>query len=63
MQHLTDIYWFEVNNSNARTMYMKPIQGWQQRHQNDWAYFGVFMVNFEQISHNILVLPLLNLNK
>ena len=28
-----------------------------------WRRFGVFIVNFEQISHLFLVFPLLNLNK
>ena len=28
-----------------------------------WRRFGVFIVNFEQISHIVLVFPLLSLNE
>ena len=38
---------FKVNNTETRTR----------------RGFGVFLVNFEQIVHNVLVFPLLTLNK
>ena len=38
---------------------VKSVQSWQWRHQNDIRRrSGVFIVNFEQISHIALVLPL-----
>ena len=53
-----------VNTGNTRTMCeiffkltTKTLERWQ------WRRFGVFTVNFEQISHIALVFPLLNLNK
>ena len=33
----------------------------QERHP--WSYTGVFIINFEQISHIVLVFPLLTSNK
>ena len=39
----------KVNNKDAKTTSVMP--------------FGVFIVNFEQISHIVLVVPLLTLNK
>ena len=42
------------------------VQSQQWKHQNNaWNLFksGVFIINFEQISHIPLVFPLLNLNK
>ena len=33
----------------------------QERHP--WSYSGVFIINFEQISHIVLVFPLLTSNK
>ena len=40
---------FKVNNKDAKTTSVMP--------------FGVFIVNFEQISHIVLVVPLLTLHK
>ena len=58
------IYLFKVNKGNTRTMceiYSKlTIKTPERRH---WPLSGVFIVNFEQISHIVLVLPLLILNK
>ena len=43
-----NIYLFKVSNRNNR---------------NTWRHSGVFIVNFENISHLFLVLLLLTLNK
>ena len=42
--------------------YVKSVQSLQLRHQNE-ARLGVFIDNFEHISHIVLVLPLLTLKK
>ena len=42
--------------------YVKSVQSLQLRHQNE-ARPGVFIDNFEHISHIVLVLPLLTLKK
>ena len=59
---IIDLY--KVNNRNARAMceiYPKLAIIYQNKiHQ--WRRFGVFIVKFEQISHIILVFPLLALN-
>ena len=39
----------------APEQYVKSVQNWQQRHQNDVSDVGrVFFVSFKQISHIIL---------
>ena len=57
------IYLFKVNNWNRRTMceiYLKlTINTEEPCH---WHDSGVFVVNFEQISHIVLLFPLLALN-
>ena len=56
-------YMFRVNNRNTRTRCeicsKLTIKTPQQRH---WRRSGVFNVNFEHISHLVLVLLLLTLN-
>ena len=58
------IYLFKVNNRNTRTrceiclkLAIKTPEG---RH---WRFSGVFIVNFEQISHVVLVFLLLSLSR
>ena len=57
-------YMFKVNNRNTRLMYeicskltIKTPERRQRRH------FGVFIVNFEHISHLVLVSLLLTLSR
>ena len=56
-------YMFKVNNTNPRTrcetcskLAIKTLE------RRDWRRSGVFIVNFEPISHLALVLQLLTLN-
>ena len=52
-------YMFEVNNRNTRKRYeicSKLIKNPEQHH---WRRSGVFVVNFEHISHLVLVFLLL----
>ena len=60
----TDIYLFKVNNKNTKTMCeicskltMKKTERCYKRRSN------VFFVNYEHISHIVLVLLLLTLKK
>ena len=57
------IYLFKVNNGNTRTRCEicseLTIKTPERRH---WRCFGVFIVNFGQISHLVLVFLLLTLN-
>ena len=60
---LTGIYLLKVNNRNTRTsseicskLTIKTPEGRQ------WRCSGVFILNFEHISHLVLVFPLLTLN-
>ena len=57
------IYVLKVNDENARSLCeicsKLTIKILEQR---QWCRSGVFVVNFEQISHIFLVFPLLNLN-
>ena len=58
------IYLFKVNNKNTKTKCencSKVTVKAPERRQ--WQRFGVFIVNFEQISLFYLVFPLLTLNK
>ena len=57
-----NIYLFKVNNRNARCKICLKltIKTPERRH---WRISGVFIVNFEHISHLFLLLLLLNLNK
>ena len=50
--------------NNSRTLCVTcPNQTTKTPERRHWRRAGVFSINFEQISHIILVLPLLNLNK
>ena len=54
----------KVNNESTRTVtetYLKLTIEISERHQ--WRRSGVFIANFEQISHIALVISLLTLNK
>ena len=57
-------YLFKVNNRKTRTIneicLKLTIKTLERR---NWRRSGVFIVNFEQISHIVLVLPLLTSNK
>ena len=57
-----DVHLFKVNNKSTRTrreIYSKlTIKIPERRH----CRFGVLIVNFEHISHLVLVFPLLTLN-
>ena len=60
----TGIYLFKVNNRNTRTMceiYSRLTIKTPER--SYWLRSGVFNVNFEQISHIVLMFLLLTLNK
>ena len=53
----------KVNNRNTRTSYeicSKLTIKTPERRQ--WCRFGVFIINFEHISHRVLVFLLLTLN-
>ena len=57
-------YMLKVNNRNTRTrceicskLIMKPPE------RRQWRHSGVFIVNFEHISHLVLVFPMLTLNR
>ena len=57
------IYLLKVNNRNTRTrceICSKLTIRTSERHQ--WRRSGVFIVNFEHISHLVLLLLLLTLN-
>ena len=59
---LVSIYLFKVNNGNTRTLCgSKLIIKAPERHH--WRRSGVFIVNFEDIWHIVVVLSLLTLNK
>ena len=59
-----DIYLFKVNNANIRPVCSKlAIKTSERRHWRHWRRSDLFIVNFEQISHIVLVFPLLTLNK
>ena len=63
-QFLENIYLFKANNRNTRKR-CEICSKWtiklpEQRH---WRRSGVFIINFEHISHLLLVFLLLNLNK
>ena len=53
-----NVYLFKVNNGNTRIMYglcsKLTINTPEQR---QWRHSSVFIVNFKQISHNVLVFP------
>ena len=57
-----DMYLFKVNNGNTRTICeigsKLTIKTTEQRH---WRRSGVFIVDFEPVSHIVLVFPLLAL--
>ena len=64
LSFLVGIYMFKVNNRNTITrceIYSKlPIKTPERRH---WRRSGVVIVNFEHISHLVLVLLLLTLSR
>ena len=58
------IYMFKVNNKNTKTrceIFSKLTVRTLERYH--WRRSGVFIVNFEHISHLVLVFPLLTLIK
>ena len=58
------IYLFKVSNGNIRTIYevcSKLTRKTPERFH--WNYSGIYITNFEQISHIVLVFPILTLNK
>ena len=57
------IYLFKVNNRNTRTRceICSKLTNTPERRQ--WRRSGVFIVNFEHISHLVLVLLLLTLSR
>ena len=58
------IYLFKINNGNARTVCEICSElAIKTPEPRQWHRSGVFIVNFEQISHIVLVFPLLPLNK
>ena len=54
-----NIYLIKTNNRNTR----KRCELWSSYNKNTRRRFGVFIVNFEHISHLFLVFLLLTLNK
>ena len=57
------IYLLKVNNRNTRTrceIFSKLTKKIPERHH--WHRSGIFIVNFEHISHLVLVFLLLTLN-
>ena len=58
----SDIYMLKVNNRNTRTRCeicsKLTTKTPERRH---WCHSGIFIVNFEHISHLVLVLPLASL--
>ena len=60
----TEIYLFQVNNANTKAMCeicsKLAIKTPERRH---WRRSGAFIVNYEQISHIVLVFPLTTLNE
>ena len=57
-------FMFKVNNTNTRTrceICSKLITKTPERCQ--WCHYGVFIVNFEHMSHLVLVFLLLTLNR
>ena len=60
---LAGIYFFKVNNGNARTMCEVCSKLSKKTPQRERRRSGVFIVNFEQISNTVLKFILLTLNK
>ena len=53
----------KVNNKNTKTRYeICSKLTIKIREQHQWHHSGIFIVNFEHISHLVLVLLLLSLN-
>ena len=57
------IYIFKVNNGNTRTCKLCSKLKIKTPEQRQWRRSGVFIVNLNQMLHDVLVFPLLNLNK
>ena len=55
-----DNYLFKPSNGNSKTCSNLTIKTPNQRQQR---CLGIFIVNFDQVSLNVLVFPLLTLNK
>ena len=61
-QALAGNYIFKVNNRNTRTRSeICPKLTLKTPEQHQWRRYGVFIVNFEHISHLVLVFLLLTL--
>ena len=56
-----DIYLFQVNDGNTRKIFLMLTIETEERRQSPRS--GVFIVNFEQISHFVLAFPLLTLKQ
>ena len=57
------IYMFKVNNRKSRARYEVCSKlTIKTPHRRQWRRSGVFIVNFEHISHLVLVFLLLTLN-
>ena len=58
------IYLFKVHNGNTRTMYKisskLTTKTPEQRH---WCRSGVFVINFEQIEHIVLVFSIVEIEQ
>ena len=55
-------YMFKVNNRNTRTR-CEICSKLTIKKNDAWRHSGIFIVNFEHISHLVLVLPLLTLSR
>ena len=64
MYYPAGIFLFNVNDGNIRTIYKICSKlTTKTPEQRQWRRSGVFIINFEQISHIALVFPLLTLRK
>ena len=59
---LAGIYLFKVNKRNTRTKCDICLKLTIKTPERRWRRSGIFIVNFEHISHLVLVFLLLNLN-
>ena len=60
----TGIYLFKAHSENTRAMCKICSKlTIKKKERGHWCYVGILSVNYEQISHIFLVLPLLALNK
>ena len=64
MRNPANIYLFKVNNKNTRKMCkVRSKLTIKTPERGHWRCSGVFIVNFERISHFFLVFTLLTLNE